>query len=78
GEEVCAIESAKAAASIYAPGGGKIVEVNSALEDDPGLVNSDCYGKGWVYKIELLDPAELDGLMDAAAYEAYLVEEEDD
>jgi glycine cleavage system H protein len=76
GEEVCAIESAKAAASIYAPAGGRIVEANGALADEPGLVNSDCYGAGWVYRIELSDPAEVDSLMDAEAYGKFLTEEE--
>ncbi len=76
GAEVCAIESAKAAASIYAPGAGTVTEVNEALEDDPGAVNSDCYGDGWIYRIELADAAELDALMDAAAYEEFLAQEE--
>ncbi len=76
GDEVCAIESAKAAASIYAPAGGKIVEANGDLESAPGLMNSDCYGKGWVYKIELSDPADVASLIDAEAYERFLAEEE--
>ncbi len=76
GDEACAIESSKAAASIYAPVAGKIVEVNGDLEDDPGLVNSDCYTKGWFYKIELSDPAEAESLMNAEAYEKLLGEEE--
>ncbi len=76
GDEACAIESSKAAASIYAPVGGKVVEINGDLEDDPGLVNSDCYGKGWFYKIEVSDQAEASSLMDSAAYEKLLGEEE--
>lgn len=76
GDEACAIESSKAAASIYAPVGGKVVETNGDLEDDPGLVNSDCYTKGWFYKIELSDPAEAGSLMNAEAYEKLLGEEE--
>ncbi len=76
GDEACAIESSKAAASIYAPVGGKVVEVNAALEDDPGLVNSDCYGKGWFYKIELSAPAETDALLTPADYEKLLGEGE--
>jgi len=76
GAEACAVESAKAAASIYAPAGGKVVAVNEALEDDPGVVNSDCYGEGWIYKIELDNPAEVDALMDPAAYEEFLAQEE--
>jgi len=76
GDEACAIESSKAAASIYAPVGGKVVEINGDLEDDPGLVNSDCYSKGWFYRIELSDPAEAGSLMDAEAYEKLLGEGE--
>jgi len=75
GDEACAIESSKAAASVYAPVGGKVVEVNGDLEDDPGLVNSDCYDKGWFYKIELADAAEADALMTPEAYEKLLAEE---
>ncbi len=70
GKEACAIESAKAASSIYAPLSGKIIEVNEALEDDPAPVNEDPYGDGWIFKIELADPSEAEQLMDAAAYNA--------
>ncbi len=73
GAEACAIESSKAAASIYAPADGKIAEVNAALEDDPSLVNSDPYGAGWVYKLELA--GELRDLMKADEYEKFLAEE---
>jgi glycine cleavage system H protein len=76
GDEACAIESSKAAASIYSPVGGKVVEVNAALEDDPGLVNSNCYSKGWFFKIELSDPAEAKALLAPAAYEKLLGEGE--
>jgi len=72
GGEACAIESAKAAVSIYAPLGGKVTEVNGELEDDPGLVNSEPYGQGWIFRIELSDPGELDSLMSAAQYEDFL------
>jgi glycine cleavage system H protein len=75
GEEVCAIESAKAASAIYAPAGGKVVEANEEIEGAPELVNSDPYGKGWVCKLELTDPSEADTLMDAAAYEQFLASE---
>jgi len=76
GDEACAIESCKAAAGIYAPAGGTILEANQALQDDPSLVNTDCYGAGWVYKLKLSDPGELAGLMDAAQYEKFLAEQE--
>jgi glycine cleavage system H protein len=72
GDEACAIESAKAAVSVYAPLSGKVTEVNSELEDDPGLINSEPYAQGWIYKIELADPGELDSMMNAAKYEEFL------
>ena len=72
GDEACAIESAKAAASIYAPLSGKVTEVNSQLEDDPGLINSEPYAQGWIYTIELADPNQVDLLMSAAKYEEFL------
>jgi len=75
-EEACSIESAKAASGIYAPVSGTIAEVNSELEDSPELVNSDPYGQGWLFKIEMSDPSQLDGLMDVAAYKAFLAEQE--
>ncbi len=70
------IESVKAAADVYAPVSGKVVAVNEALDDNPELINEDPYGKAWLIKLEIADPAELDGLMDAAAYEAYCKERE--
>jgi glycine cleavage system H protein len=76
GDEACAIESAKAAAGIYAPADGTISGANAALADDPGLVNSDCYGEGWIYKMTLSDPSQLDGLMSAADYEKLLSEQD--
>ena len=77
GDEACAIESAKAAASIYAPLGGKVLEVNSDLEDDPGLINSEPYARGWIYKIEPSDPAQTGSLMGAGKYEEFLAAQED-
>ena len=76
GDEACAIESAKAAASIYAPLSGKVTEVNSELEDDPGTINSDPYAQGWIYKIELADPSQVDAMMNAAKYEEFLTSQE--
>jgi glycine cleavage system H protein len=73
GAEACAIESAKAAASIYAPMGGKVVEVNSEIEDDPGLINSDPYGEGWICKIELSDPDQAASLMNTEKYKEFLI-----
>ena len=78
GDELCAIESCKAAASVYAPMGGKVTAVNEAIEDAPELVNSDPYGAGWLCKIELDDAAAPQGLMDAEQYAKFLEEEEED
>ncbi len=76
GDIIATIESVKAAADVYAPVGGKVVAVNAALDDNPELVNEDPYGQAWLVKLEIADPAELEGLMDAAAYEAYCKERE--
>ena len=76
GDIIGTIESVKAAADVYAPVGGKVVAVNEELADNPELVNEDPYGKAWLIKLDIADPAELDGLMDAAAYEAYCKERE--
>mgnify|MGYP001272979301 CR=1 FL=1 len=62
------VESVKAASDIYAPVSGRVTEVNTALADNPALLNTDPYGEGWIFKIQLSDPAELDALKDAAAY----------
>jgi glycine cleavage system H protein len=62
------IESVKAVSDLYAPISGEVVEVNESLRDRPELVNNDPFGEGWIAKVELVDPGELDGLMDAAAY----------
>ena len=72
GDEFGVVESVKAAADLYAPVSGEVVEANSALEDTPELANSDPYGEAWIVKIKLSNPDEVDGLMDAAAYKAYL------
>ena len=68
GDEICVIESVKAASDIRAPLDGEIVEVNQEIADNPGVVNEDPTGRAWFFKMRLADPAKLDGLMDAAAY----------
>ncbi len=75
GDELGAIESCKAAASFYAPLGGKVVEVNESLDDEPGVINTDPYGAGWVCKLALSDASEAGKLMDAKAYEAFCGDE---
>ena len=72
GDEAAVVESVKAAAEIYAPVDGEVTEVNTALNDDPSLVNADAGGKGWFVKLRVGDPSTLDGLMDCAAYAAYI------
>ena len=63
------VESVKAAADVYMPVSGEIIEVNEALRDDPALANTDPLGAGWFFKVKLSDAAQLDGLMDPAAYD---------
>ncbi len=72
GQQVCVIESVKAASDIYAPISGDIVEVNDALTSEPGLINTDPYGAGWIFKIKPGNSAEAATLMDAAAYRAHI------
>ena len=73
GEEFGAVESVKAASDLNAPVSGKVVEVNEALEDEPGLINKDAY-ENWIIKVELSDKSELDALMDAEAYKSFIKE----
>lgn len=70
GDSCATIESVKAAADVYMPVSGKVIAVNEALPDTPELVNSEPYGGAWMVKVELSDPSELDGLLDAGAYQA--------
>ena len=70
GDACAVVESVKAASDAYAPVSGEVTEVNDALEDAPEAVNTDPYGDGWMFKMKLSDPSELDGLLDAEAYEA--------
>jgi glycine cleavage system H protein len=66
------IESTKSVSEVYCPVSGTVVAVNDDLEATPEALNTDPYGAGWIFRIELSDPSELDALMDAAAYEAFL------
>ena len=76
-EPVAVVESVKSVSDVYSPVSGEVIEVNEALEDQPELINEDAFGEGWIAKIAMEDPSELDSLMDAAAYTA-LIEAEDD
>ena len=71
GDVAGVVESVKAAADVYMPVSGEVVEVNEALRDDPSLANSDPMNAGWFFKVKLSAPAELDALMDEAAYNAF-------
>ncbi|MBV9828593.1 MAG: glycine cleavage system protein GcvH [Alphaproteobacteria bacterium] len=75
GKEAAVVESAKAASEVYAPVSGEVVAVNDALSGDPAQVNADAMGEGWFVKIRLSDPKQLDGLMDEAAYQAFVAEQ---
>lgn len=74
GDSASVVDSVKAASDVYAPVSGKVTVANAALEDQPELVNTDPEGEGWLWKMTLTDPAELDGLMDDAAYQAFVAE----
>jgi glycine cleavage system H protein len=72
GKEIAVVESVKAASEIFAPANGEVVEVNKALPDSPGTVNSDPLGAGWFFKIKLSEPEQVAELMDEADYQAYV------
>ncbi|HZF84256.1 MAG TPA: glycine cleavage system protein GcvH [Burkholderiaceae bacterium] len=74
GEVAGVVESVKAAADVYMPVTGEITEVNEALRADPSLANSDPTGTGWFFKVRLSEPAQLDALLDATAYEKFSAE----
>ncbi|MBN1534958.1 MAG: glycine cleavage system protein GcvH [Spirochaetes bacterium] len=71
-EQVAVVESVKAVSDVYSPVSGRIIGVNTQLEESPELINDDPYGKGWIFKIEVKHPKELEDLMDAAAYSEYV------
>ncbi len=74
GEPFGTIESVKAVSDLYAPASGEVVEVNEQLADRPEIVNEDPHGAGWMVKIRLASPAEVDGLMSAAEYQDFIQE----
>lgn len=71
GDAAGVVESVKAAADVYMPIDGEIVEVNEALRDDPSLANTDPAGAGWFFKVKLSNPSQLDELLDSTAYEDF-------
>jgi glycine cleavage system H protein len=72
GDACAVVESVKAASDVYSPVTGEVTEANDALSDSPELVNQDPYGDGWIMRIQLSNPSELDELLDAESYEATL------
>ena len=72
GDPTAVVESVKAASDIYAPVSGEVVEVNNEVEANPALVNTDPYGKGWIFKLKLKNAAQVEALLDAAGYEALI------
>ena len=72
GGDAAVVESVKAASDVYAPVSGTVIEGNAELDGDPALANSDPEGAGWFFKLTLSDASELDGLMDDAAYKAFV------
>lgn len=70
------VESVKTVSDLYAPVGGKVLEVNDMLLESPELVNEDPYGEGWIVKFKILDTADLKDLMDAKSYQAYVEEDQ--
>jgi glycine cleavage system H protein len=74
GKSLGNVESVKAVSEIYAPAAGEVTEANSELANKPELLNSDPHGAGWLVKVKLANAADVNGLMDAAAYEAYIAQ----
>lgn len=74
-EEICVLESVKAAADVYAPVSGVITEINTALGNTPELINSDSYEQGWLFRLQFSDASELEHLLDFAAYQQQILVE---
>ena len=75
GSDVGAVESVKTASDIYSPLSGKVIEINEALRDKPGIISEDPYNKGWLFKIEYANNNELNDLLDSKAYAALVTNE---
>lgn len=74
-EEICVLESVKAAADVYAPLSGIVIETNTALNDNPELINSNSYEQGWLFRLQLSDTSELEHLLDFATYQQQILVE---
>lgn len=77
GDTAAAVESVKAASDVYSPVSGIVTARNTELEDKPALINKSCYEKGWIYKMTVKEPSELEELMDENAYKAFVKKEEE-
>jgi glycine cleavage system H protein len=75
GDTVAVVESVKAASDTYAPVSGEVIEVNEELEDSPERINDDPYGDGWMYRVKMDDPDEVDGLLNAESYTDSIADE---
>lgn len=76
-EAMGVVESVKAVSDVYSPVSGTVVEVNDDLPDSPDMINEDPYGDGWIVKIQMSDPTDLDDLMESDAYELFVAEQEE-
>ncbi len=76
GDSVAVVESVKAASDTYAPVSGEVIEVNEELDGSPDRINDDPYGDGWMYKVKMEDPGEVEDLLDAESYEEAIADEE--
>ena len=76
GAECAVVESVKAASDVYSPVTGEVIEVNEVLAESPETINGDAYEEGWIFRVRLADPAELEALMDADAYAEHAESEE--
>jgi glycine cleavage system H protein len=74
-ERLAVLESVKSVSDVYTPACGEVVAINQALADQPEIINKDAFGEGWIAKIKMADAAELNKLMDAAAYDLFIKEE---
>ena len=76
-EAMGVVESVKAVSDVYSPVSGTVIEINDDLPDSPDMINEDPYGDGWIVKIQMSDPTDVEDLMDSEAYEAFVAEQEE-
>jgi glycine cleavage system H protein len=76
-EAMGVVESVKAVSDVYSPVSGTVIEINDDLPDSPDMINEDPYGDGWIVKIQMSDPTDLEDLMDSEAYEVFVAEQEE-